>query len=287
MTFPKHSRNSAVIERLTASIQKGRLHQAYLIEAPRSVDTEVFARDFCQAILCPQAPGTGCGTCPVCRQIAAGSHPDLTIVRKERDKKSGSKTESVRVDAVRRLTSRLQVKPAAGARSVAVIRDAGTMTPAAANCLLKTLEEPPLGAVVMLLTDNAWKMLPTIRSRCITLHLRPEEQVERGEAGERADELRQLLRERALWYRISAFITDLTRGRENGSEEIIAVLDWLEEGYRSELPAPDSAARREEIFRAVEAAEKAKTDIKQLKVNNTYALKNMALTILGGAQEEK
>jgi DNA polymerase-3 subunit delta' len=119
--------------------------------------------------LAPEPGLVACGQCSSCVQAAAGSHPDIDIVAKPADK-STIPLDLFIGDAAHRMREglcwRIRLQPAVGARKVAIILDADALAEEAANCLLKTLEEPPPRAVIVLVGTGPERQLPTIRSRC-------------------------------------------------------------------------------------------------------------------------
>jgi len=120
-----------------------------------------------------------CGACPSCLQAESGSQPDLITWTHEKPKVFS-------VEDARRLVADVQIRPFGSARKVYIIPDAHLMNTEAQNTLLKTLEEPPEYAVLLLLSDSADRMLETIRSRCILLDLESSGQILSGEARELA-----------------------------------------------------------------------------------------------------
>lgn len=107
-----------------------------------------------------------CGQCLSCIQAASGTNPD--IITLEREKES-----SIGVGDIRKMRADIMIRPYSAAHKVYIIPDAEKMTPAAQNALLKTLEEPPSYAVLLLLADGTTNFLPTVMSRAVTLPLRP------------------------------------------------------------------------------------------------------------------
>lgn len=157
------------VDLLREHIRARRVRHAYLFTGPRGVGRRTLALRFAQALQCstPPEPGVPCGQCATCRRIAAGQHPDLFIVQAERE------GGTLQVDQVRALQGQLALAPYEGPYRVALLLRFEEAHPAAANALLKTLEEPP-GSVVLLLTaESAEALLPTIVSRCEVLRLRP------------------------------------------------------------------------------------------------------------------
>ncbi|MEA2109634.1 MAG: DNA polymerase III subunit delta', partial [Pseudomonadota bacterium] len=119
-----------------------------------------------QVVNCRQAPpGDACGDCPDCRQIARRVHPDVLLVEAEKSQ--------IKIDQIRELHHYLGFAPLSGRFKVVIINDAHLLNAAAANALLKTLEEPPAQTIFILVTHRQQVLLPTILSRCIALTFKP------------------------------------------------------------------------------------------------------------------
>lgn len=153
-----HSRVVELLRRDAA-----RPSQAYLFTGPESVGKEFLARCFAAAVLCP-AGGAHDEECRSCRLVAAGVHPDLSVVEPEG-------AASLGVDQVREVVSRAALRPVEGRRSVFLLPDAGVMTDQAANAFLKTLEEPSGDVVFLLVAGSDEDLPPTVASRCRTVHV--------------------------------------------------------------------------------------------------------------------
>ena len=114
-----------------------------------------------------------CGQCPQCLRIAASIHPDVRIVGVGAGDEEGAARRDIRIEQVRDIESFLNITPYEGACKVVIVDGAELMNTAAANALLKTLEEPPADSLLLLLTASEDALLPTIRSRCSALYLKP------------------------------------------------------------------------------------------------------------------
>ncbi len=167
------------IEMFRRTISRERLGQAYLFTGAEGVGKKKFATILSQGLFCQtHSPALldPCGECSACKQMAAGTHPDFAVVEmlsgknellieqfigtKERRGKEG-------------LCHDMSLKPMSADRKIAVIDEADKMNDAAANALLKTLEEPPHGSLILLIASNVERMLPTIRSRCQEIRFSP------------------------------------------------------------------------------------------------------------------
>ncbi len=168
-----------VASRLQIALAKNRLTGSLLLVGPPGVGKTATAVLVAKTRLCtgrgPADPNP-CGRCPDCQQVAAGTHPDLVEVARPADK-STIPVElligPVEARMRRGFCHDLHLRPARGRGKVAILHDADFLSIEAANCLLKTLEEPPVGAVVMLIGTSEQRQLPTIRSRCQTLRFQP------------------------------------------------------------------------------------------------------------------
>ncbi len=150
--------------RLLAHARAGRPAQAYLMVGPPAIGKRLLARLTAQALLCTAEPAVRrpCGECRACRLVRQDGHPDCHWI-----------LEPLRVDAVRDLRSLLSLAPAEAAWRLAILADLDQATTAALNALLKTLEEPPPHAVLLLTAADLDAVLPTVRSRCHIIRLRP------------------------------------------------------------------------------------------------------------------
>jgi DNA polymerase III delta' subunit len=142
------------------------LPHALLITSPAGLGAYDFAVSIAKQLICVQGDELACGVCRACVALAAGSHPDFWQVGLLEEKKS------IGIDQIRELSASLSMRPQAGKRQVALIWPAEAMTVAAANALLKTLEEPSADTVLLLVSEQPGSLLPTINSRCQRIALR-------------------------------------------------------------------------------------------------------------------
>ena len=154
------------------AISKNRLGFFYIFAGPDGVGKGLFARELAKALFCKSSPPRlgrldNCSTCPACLRIDSGTHTDVNWL----DVRESA--EQVSVKETRPLQDALYLKPAEGPYKVAIIRQADRLSIAAANSLLKTLEEPPPGALLILLSVNPEALPATVRSRGQVVHFYP------------------------------------------------------------------------------------------------------------------
>ncbi len=155
-----------VVEHLRQAIRSGKVSHSYIISGAPGAGKKFMAKAFAKALQCEKGGPDPCLSCESCRRAAAGSHPDIITVAHE-------KPGVITVDEVRsQVVSDILVKPYMGRRKVYIIPDCEFMNPQAQNALLKTIEEPPEYATLILLTANVGAILPTILSRCVQLSLK-------------------------------------------------------------------------------------------------------------------
>ncbi|HVR44227.1 MAG TPA: hypothetical protein VMS56_12375 [Thermoanaerobaculia bacterium] len=167
---------SRVQELLLDTARRGRLHHCLILHGPFSDQLRNLGVRLAMALNCPE--GNGPDDCSSCGKIARGTHPDVHHVAIEEDRKL------ISVDQIRRMLAEATLRPYEGRTKVFLVESADTISPAGANAMLKTLEEPARDTVFLLLTRSADLLLPTIRSRSqsIAIHHAFERTV-RDEAG--------------------------------------------------------------------------------------------------------
>src|SRR5512139_3597561 len=157
------------VEMLKKHVIHGTMRHAYLFAGPPGLGRRTLALRFAQALNCqtPVEAGIPCGHCRDCRQIAAMQHADLTVVQSE------AEGGTLKVDQIREARRTLTLKPYQSKYRVSIFLRFQEANDSASNALLKTLEEAPSYAVLILTADNPEQLLPTIVSRCEVLRLRP------------------------------------------------------------------------------------------------------------------
>ncbi len=161
--------NAWAVDMLRQHVARGAARHAYLFTGPEGVGRLALALRFAQALNCtqPPDPGSPCRSCRDCTEIEARKHPDLTILAAE------SEGGALKVDPIRDARRGLALKPYQSKYRVTIFRRFQEATDEAANALLKTLEEAPDYAVLILTADSPESLLPTIVSRCEILRLHP------------------------------------------------------------------------------------------------------------------
>jgi len=158
-----------VLRPLLAAARADRLHHAYLFEGPDGVGKGAAARWLARAAACEvSSEGRPCGRCGTCRQFAAGTHPDLVVLRPDPKRASGT----ISVEQVRELIRSVGLRRYNARWRTVIVDPVDKLMPQAANALLKTLEEPPRGTGFVLLTSRTSALLPTVISRCQRIRFR-------------------------------------------------------------------------------------------------------------------
>ena len=170
--FEDFKGQSAHIDQLQSSFSSGTNVHAYLLCGPQGTGKKSIARLCAMAALCRSEGKRPCGACGPCRRILSDTHPDVHTVLPEKGK------QTIGVNVLRDVLAEVGVKSFEASAKVLVFPEAERMTPAAQNCLLKTLEEPPQDTVFFLITEQPGAMLPTIVSRCRVIRFHPLSQEE-------------------------------------------------------------------------------------------------------------
>lgn len=148
---------------LSASIAKGSPAHAYLLTGPAHVGKTTVARELAKALNCTGS-NPPCGECSACRKTAAGTHPDARLISGE--------NKAIGIDQIRDIQREVVLRPFEGRYRVHILSHFQSATTEAANCLLKTLEEPPRYEVLILTATEQDLILPTVVSRCQVLPMR-------------------------------------------------------------------------------------------------------------------
>ncbi|HET6465080.1 MAG TPA: DNA polymerase III subunit delta' [Nitrospiria bacterium] len=246
---------------LTAALASDRVAHAYLFHGEAHIGKFLTAAAFAKMGLCarPKIGRTSgrptiafCGQCPSCLAIDSGSHPDLRIVRPD--------GVQIKIGQIRELQDAIAFKPLIGSRKWFLIDDADAMNAEAANCFLKTLEEPPDHSILILVSGRPQALLPTILSRCQSVRFIPPPlqtlshwlQKERGVGAEEARRLAAL-----SMGRIGVAIGGDTAALKNERDRILGALskEHLEETSDLFSQSDELAATAEQLDRSLDTIE--------------------------------
>lgn len=314
MSLPTVHGHEATWSRLTRLLEAGRLPHALLFLGPPGVGKSLVAQRLAARLACG---GTAppCGECAGCLQVAAGSHPDLRVIGAPGagGRKEGRTKKEIGIDQARDLKRFVALQAISADRKVAIVDDADRLSIAAQNALLKTLEEPPGAAMLILITASPGALLTTVRSRCQRIAFRPlaEAQVRDAlvGAGVAADEAERLspqadgspgraLALRATWAdddqaEVQSLLAALGGGRYGSvlamskglgktEQETVARLDGLLARCRDDAAAAISAGDQRRLHQAVHRGEvvaEALTTLRRRNPNRALLTEALALRL--------
>lgn len=155
-----------IIQYIQNAVSQDKVSHAYILNGERGSGKKMLADLFAMTLQCEEHTPNPCGECHSCKQAKSGNHPDIIHVKHE-------KPNTISVDDIRtQVNNDIVIKPYSSPYKIYIIPEADLLSVQAQNALLKTIEEPPVYAVIFLLTENAESLLPTIMSRCVMLKLR-------------------------------------------------------------------------------------------------------------------
>jgi len=152
---------------LRQALEHDRLHHAYVFIGPEGIGKKTVALSLAKAVHCQEMERDFCGRCDHCFRIENHNHPDVRMVGPLPGKKE------ISIEQVRALEKELNYRAFSNGKKIAIIDPAAVMNFSAQNALLKTLEEPPAGAVLIMISTSAGGLLPTLLSRCLRLSFAP------------------------------------------------------------------------------------------------------------------
>jgi DNA polymerase-3 subunit delta' len=155
------------LEILKRSLEKDRLHHAYLFLGPEGVGKKTTAFSLAMAVQCLESAHDSCGGCNHCVRVQTGNHPDVRLVEPVAGKKE------ISIQQVRDLEKELSFRPFFGQKKIAILDPASLMNFSSQNAILKTLEEPPGDSLLILISTSTGELLPTLLSRCLHLSFAP------------------------------------------------------------------------------------------------------------------
>jgi DNA polymerase-3 subunit delta' len=241
MRFADFVGNAQQIERLRSKLREGRFPHALIFAGPEGVGKRTCALMVAKALNCQEAaPGDFCDTCLQCRKINAGVHADVLKIGLDED------ASEIKIAQVRDLLQLLALKPFEGTHKVFMVDPADAMNPAAANALLKGLEEPPEESHFILLTSNPQALLLTIRSRCQTYAFSPLSLQEMRRFG--SDELALRWSRGSIGVLKSLDLDALRRRRDAALDFLETAVRAREEEFRNLIGASAELARSKSDF---------------------------------------
>jgi len=159
--------NKILIQHLKSAINRGKISHAYIFQGQAGLGKKTLANTFAKTIQCTSGTDEPCNSCISCKTFETGNHPDIIYV-------TATKTKALGVTDIRQqINETVDIHPYYYPYKIYIIDKADTMTPAAQNALLKTIEEPPSYGIFLLLSARKESLLPTIISRCVPLVLTP------------------------------------------------------------------------------------------------------------------
>ena len=281
--------NEQILQRMKEAALTQVVSHAYILEGDASVDKLSLAKEFIKAVICEdrQADGSSCDVCITCQKVDHDNHEDIYYVSADGN--------SIKDEAVEEMQRRLANRPNAGNRNIVIMEQADTMTLRAQNRLLKTLEEPAPGTVILLLSENAEHLAQTVRSRCIIYRLHSlgtelEENIrmvaaETGEQWLNGEPFYRLVKamEPALADKMAAaafldavelWLRDCMISLYDQSGALNGKHGWPQSAR--ELKEIARNCGKEQIYKAIESVEEARQDLER-NINTGYALKGMLL----------
>jgi len=208
MTYSTIEGHAQSIRTLQRAIANNALAHAYLFSGQAGIGKKKTAFALAAAVNCLNAkPEGGCGKCPSCRKVETLGHPDVHVLVPDGDE--------IKIDQIRQVQADFALKPFEGMKKVLIVDNAETMNPASSNAFLKTLEEPPGDALIILITAMPQSLLSTIRSRCqeITFHPLPRNTLARAIAQRRG------FSEEDAWFIAALAQGSMGRGLEMDVEQ--------------------------------------------------------------------
>lgn len=159
--------NSHIVEHFTKAIENDKVSHAYIINGEKGMGKKTIANAFAMTLLCEENGVMPCMKCHSCVQALSGNNPDIIYIRPD-------KINTLSIDHIReKLVNDVAIKPYRYSHKVYIVENAELMNVQAQNAILKTIEEPPEYAIIILLSSNADIFLQTVRSRCVILDMQP------------------------------------------------------------------------------------------------------------------
>ena len=211
MSFKDVIDQKEVVNILKEELKDERINHAYLFYGKEGIGKKTLAVEFARALLCKEAENDSCNICNNCRRVEHGNHPDLKII------KENEKTKNLKIDQIREMQKEIAYKPYESKNKIYIIDGAENMTNQAANSLLKTLEDPPSYAIIILISEELNKLLPTVISRCQNLRF----------SNISREKMEQFLDKKSMGKEKKELIIGLARGSIGKAEELCKNNEFL------------------------------------------------------------
>lgn len=271
MRFDGLCGNERLRARLSSAAARGELPQFFLIAGPRGSGKKTLARILAAAMECESGGETPCGVCRACRKVLSGNHPDVITVTDEKKYYS--------VDTIRSVCAEVYIRPNEGRRKVYLFPQEFDPTRAEAqNALLKITEEPPAYASFLILTENAERMLATVRSRATLLTMSPLPD------GTMTQELRRRFPERGAEDIAAAAAAS---GGYLGQAEALLRAEAEPDERTAQLAQAFSAADELALLKLLTSMERLRRDQLQIVLQSWIELLAQALAASSGAPTPK
>jgi len=262
--FPPHQHqnlfgHSEIVARLKKSKDENKLHHALILAGPEGVGKETLAYQLIRyALAFPNQPGTQnnfkiSDDHPAARKIAAQSHPHVFTIQPVFDEKKGRFKRDITLDALDGITEFLRLMPPEDAPRFIIINPADSLNNNTQNALLKMLEEPPAKTHFLLLTTQLGRLLPTIRSRCLTLQLQPLSFGDFSKAIEQLNPELSSTRIKALYEMSQGALGQALQDEElevldNYGELCRALIEWHDEGNSQQAMKLSESLARDDVL---------------------------------------
>ncbi|RAK04991.1 DNA polymerase III delta prime subunit [Halanaerobium saccharolyticum] len=213
MSFNSVIGQKEAVEILQDEIKTDRISHAYLFSAKEGTGKSKLAFEFAKASFCEESEADSCGSCINCRKMDHQNHPDFKMISVQEGK------SAISIDQIRELKKEIAYKPYDSDHKIYIMETAEKMTKEAANSLLKTLEEPPSFATIILLVEDSGKLLPTIVSRCQQIKLRNVSK----------EKIKELLLAEGLEAKRAEIVSSTAAGSPGKALEIIKIDNYFEQ----------------------------------------------------------
>lgn len=274
MSLKDLKENRIIAGQLSKLMAVGRTVHAFLFIGPDKPARELgFA--FAKAILCRESADDSCDRCLSCRKFDHSNHEDFILVERSENR------AGLVVSQIEELQKQLQYKAFSGMR-VAMIAEAQLLNTASQNKLLKTLEEPAPGTVLILLADSRENLLPTILSRCSCYYLQEAAADFNTEAVQTAKQFAMLAAQEAPFYKKKDCIRQILASKDEARSKGLEFLGALEEELHTMLV--NNSCSLEILTNALRQTEEAVKSLK-MSYNTAYVLKGMCIKIDGGKHD--